>query len=164
MVAKHLDEALRARNREMLKVKRLRSADCVVGGFRYSRGTRQVGSLLLGLYDDEGKLDHVGFTSAISNAERPALTARLEALLGGTGFTGDAPGGPSRWATADSAAWEKLRPELVVEVSYDHVSAGRFQHGIALRCFAGGPTRHRASARASKCARRPARACWWRRC
>ncbi len=132
VVAKRLDEAYAPGKREMLKVKRLRSADCVVGGFRYARGTRQVGSLLLGLYDDEGKLDHVGFTSAISNAERPALTARLEALLGGTGFTGESPGGPSRWATAESSAWEKLRPELVVEVSYDHVSAGRFRHGTAL--------------------------------
>ena len=132
VVAKRLDAPYAPGKREMLKVKRLRSADCVVGGFRYARGTRQVGSLLLGLYDGQGKLDHVGFTSAISNAERPALTARLEALAGGTGFTGDAPGGPSRWATAESAAWEKLRPELVVEVSYDHVSAGRFRHGTAL--------------------------------
>ncbi len=132
VVAKRLDEAYAPGKREMLKVKRLRSADCVVGGFRYARGTCQVGSLLLGLYDDQGKLDHVGFTSAISNAERPALTARLEALLGGTGFTGEAPGGPSRWTTAESSAWEKLQPELVVEVSYDHVSAGRFRHGTAL--------------------------------
>ena len=91
-----------------------------------------MGSLLLGLYDDGGKLDHVGFTSAISNAERSALTAKLEALKDGTGFTGDAPGGPSRWAKAESAAWEKLRPDLVVEVSYDHVSVGRFRHGTAL--------------------------------
>lgn len=132
VIAKRLDEAYAPGKREMLKVKRLRSADCVVGGFRYAKGTRQVGSLLLGLYDDGGKLDHVGFTSAISNAERSALTAKLEALKDGTGFTGDAPGGPSRWATAESAAWEKLRPELVVEVSYDHVSAGRFRHGTAL--------------------------------
>ena len=132
VVAKRLDDAYAPGRREMLKVKRLRSADCVVGGFRYARGTRQVGSLLLGLYNEEGKLDHVGFTSAISNADRPALTARLEALKGGTGFTGDAPGGPSRWATAESSAWERLRPELVVEVSYDHVSAGRFRHGTAL--------------------------------
>ncbi len=132
IVAKRLDAGYGSGKRDMLKVKRLRSADCVVGGFRYARGTRQVGSLLLGLYDEHGKLDHVGFTSAISNAERAALTARLEALVGGTGFTGDAPGEPSRWSTPDSVAWEKLRPELVVEVSYDHVSAGRFRHGTAL--------------------------------
>ncbi len=132
VVAKRQDAANAPGKREMLKVTRLRSADCVVGGFRYARSTRQVGSLLPGLYDNQGKLDHVGFTSAISNAERPELTAKLEALIGGSGFTGDAPGGPSRWATAESAAWEKLRPELVVEVSYDHVSAGRFRHGTAL--------------------------------
>ncbi len=118
--------------RDMLKVKRLRSADCVVGGFRYAKDTQQVGSLLLGLYNDAGTLDHVGFTSAISNAERPALTARLEALRGEPGFTGDAPGGPSRWSTERSAAWQKLRPELVVEVSYDQVTEGRFRHGTML--------------------------------
>ncbi len=133
VVAKRLDAPYAPGKREMLKIKRLRSADCVVGGFRYARGTREVGSLLLGLYNAAGELDHVGFTSAISNAERPALTARLEALAGGTGFTGAAPGGPSRWATAESAAWERLRPELVVEVTYDHASEGRFRHGTALR-------------------------------
>ena len=132
IIAKRLDAGYASGRRDMLKIKRLRSADCVVGGFRYARGTRQVGSLLLGLYDDQGRLDHVGFTAAIANADRAALTIRLEALAGGTGFTGDAPGGPSRWATAESSAWERLRPELVVEVSYDHVSAGRFRHGTAL--------------------------------
>ncbi len=132
VVAKRLDGAYAPGKRDMLKVKRLRSADCVVGGFRYVRGTRQVGSLLLGLYNDQGRLDHVGFTSAIANAERAALTARLEALAGGPGFDGDAPGGPSRWATEESSAWERLRPELVVEVSYDHASEGRFRHGAAL--------------------------------
>ena len=70
----------------MLKVKRLRSADCVVGGFRYATNSNLVGSLLLGLYNEEGKLDHVGFTSTISNAERPALTKRLEKLKGGAGL------------------------------------------------------------------------------
>ena len=132
IIAKRLDAGYACGKRDMLKIKRLRSADCVVGGFRYARGTREVGSLLLGLYDEHGRLDHVGFTSAIANADRAALTVRLEALAGGAGFTGDAPGGPSRWATAESSAWERLRPELVVEVSYDHVSAGRFRHGTAL--------------------------------
>jgi ATP-dependent DNA ligase len=116
----------------MLKVKRLRSADCVVGGFRYAANSDLVGSLLLGLYDDEGRLDHVGFTSTISNAERPALTKRLEKLKGGPGFTGDAPGGPSRWSTERSTEWVPLRPELVVEVRYDHVTGGRFRHGTKL--------------------------------
>ena len=116
----------------MLKVKRLRSADCVVGGFRYATNSDLVGSLLLGLYNDEGRLDHVGFTSTISNAERPALTKRLEKLKGGPGFTGDAPGGPSRWSTERSTEWVPLRPELVVEVRYDHVTGGRFRHGTKL--------------------------------
>ncbi len=132
VVAKRLDAAYAPGRREMLKVKRLRTADCVVGGFRYAAGTQQVGSLLLGLYDEAGRLDHVGFTSAIANAERAALTSKLDALRGGAGFDGDAPGGPSRWSTERSSAWEPLHAELVVEVSYDHVSAGRFRHGTGL--------------------------------
>ena len=116
----------------MIKVKRLRTADCVVGGFRYESDSRLVGSLLLGLYDDAGKLDHVGFTSTITDAERPALTKKLEALRGAPGFTGNAPGGPSRWSTERSGEWEPLRPELVVEVRFDHVTANRFRHGTKL--------------------------------
>jgi ATP-dependent DNA ligase len=116
----------------MLKVKRLRTADCVVGGFRYGTNSREVGSLLLGLYNAEGKLDHVGFTSAIAASDRPALTRRLEALRGGPGFTGNAPGGPSRWSTERTAEWEPLKPELVVEVRYDHVTGDRFRHGTKL--------------------------------
>jgi ATP-dependent DNA ligase len=122
-----------AGERTMVKVKRHRSADCVVGGFRYVKGTDEVGSLLLGLFNDEGKLDHVGFTSAISNADRPALTAKLEALKGPPGFTGDSPGGPSRWSNERSADWHPLRTELVVEVSYAQVTDGRFRHGTMLR-------------------------------
>jgi ATP-dependent DNA ligase len=133
VVAKRVADPYAASKRSMLKVKRLRSADCVVGGFRYGKGTRQVGSLLLGLFDAEGKLDHVGFTSAISDADRPALTETLEALKGPPGFTGDAPGGPSRWSTERSAEWQPLRTELVVEVSYDQVTDGRFRHGTMLR-------------------------------
>jgi ATP-dependent DNA ligase len=126
----------------MIKVKQQRTADCVVGGFRYAEksraqpvrgtgehGSREVGSLLLGLYDDEGKLDHVGFTSAIPSAERPKLTKKLEKLISPPGFTGSAPGGPSRWNTARSMAWEPLKPELVVEVRYDQVTGRRFRHG-----------------------------------
>ena len=133
IVAKRLDAPYAMGKRAMLKVKTLRSADCVVGGFRYARDTKQVGSLLLGLYDADGKLDHVGFTSAISNADRPALTLRLEALVGGPGFTGEAPGGPSRWSTDRSADWQPLQPGLVVEVTYDQVTDGRFRHGTMLR-------------------------------
>jgi ATP-dependent DNA ligase len=129
VVAKRLDEPYRAGERAMLKIKCLRTADCVVGGFRYATGTREVGSLLLGLYDDQGLLDHVGFTSAISDAERPALTRKLDKLRGGPGFTGDAPGGPSRWSTERSTQWEPLKSRLVVEVQYDHVTGRRFRHG-----------------------------------
>ena len=129
VVAKKLEGTYQSGERDMLKIKRLRTADCVVGGFRYEADSRLVGSLLLGLYDDAGKLDHVGFTSAISDAERPALTRQLETLIEAPGFSGDAPGGPSRWSTARSAEWQPLRNELVVEVRYDHVTGKRFRHG-----------------------------------
>lgn len=132
VVAKRLDEPYKAGERAMLKIKNLRSADCVVGGFRYATarkgGRREVGSLLLGLYNEAGLLDHVGFTSALGGLDRPALTAQLEGLKG-AGFTGDAPGGPSRWSTERTAEWVALRPELVAEVQYDHVTGRRFRHG-----------------------------------
>jgi ATP-dependent DNA ligase len=118
--------------RAMIKVKTMRTADCVVGGFRYATGKREVGSLLLGLYDDAGLLHHVGFTSAIAADTRAALTEELEVLVEAPGFTGDAPGGPSRWSTDRSAEWQPLRSELVVEIRYDHVTAGRFRHGTKL--------------------------------
>jgi ATP-dependent DNA ligase len=133
VVGKRTGGGYAAGKRAMVKIKRLRTADCVVGGFRYAKGTQEVGSLLLGLFDDEGKLDHVGFTSAISNADRPALTAKLEVLKGPPGFTGDAPGGPSRWSNERSADWQPLRTELVVEISYDQMTDGRFRHGTMLR-------------------------------
>jgi ATP-dependent DNA ligase len=129
VVAKPLDGPYRMGERAMLKIKRIRTADCVVGGFRYGTGSKMVGSLLLGLYNDEGKLDHVGFTSGIHDRERAALTARLETLISPPGFTGDAPGGPSRWSTERSAEWQPLKPKLVAEVRYDHISDNRFRHG-----------------------------------
>jgi ATP-dependent DNA ligase len=132
VVAKRLDGPYVPGERAMLKIKRLRTADCVVGGFRYEHDSRLVGSLLLGLYDADGRLDHVGFTSTITDAERPELTRRLEAVQGAPGFTGDAPGGPSRWSTERSGQWIPLRPELVVEVRYDHVTGDRFRHGTKL--------------------------------
>ena len=135
VVAKRWDGPYLEGERAMVKVKRARTADCVVGGFRYESGGSLVGSLLLGLYNDEGLLDHVGFTSGLAAADKPALTRRLEALAGKPGFTGDKPGGPSRWATARSSEWTPLRPELVVEVSFDHVSGGRFRHGTRLLRF-----------------------------
>jgi len=132
VVAKRIDGRYLPGERAMLKLKRVRTADCVVGGFRYEQGSREVGSLLLGLYNKDGKLDHVGFTSSISNAERKALTRRFEALVAKPGFTGNAPGGPSRWSTERSGDWEPLRPELVVEVGYDQVTTNRFRHGTRL--------------------------------
>ncbi|WP_296597615.1 ATP-dependent DNA ligase [Phenylobacterium sp.] len=131
VVAKRLDGPYVPGERAMLKIKKIRTADCVVGGFRYAEGTKEVGSLLLGLYDDDGRLHHVGFTATIKHAERPALTRTLLALKG-EGFTGDAPGGPSRWSTDRTAEWVALRPELVVEVRYDQVTGGRFRHGTRL--------------------------------
>ncbi|MEQ1770155.1 MAG: ATP-dependent DNA ligase [Devosia sp.] len=131
VVAKRVDGAYQPGVRAMLKVKNIRTADCVVGGFRYGTGSKTVASLLLGLYDDAGKLHHIGFTSGLSKEDKPALTKKLEHLKG-EGFTGNAPGGPSRWATERSAEWVPLKPELVVEVSYDHVSGGRFRHGTGL--------------------------------
>jgi ATP-dependent DNA ligase len=132
VIAKRVDGTYRSGERAMLKVKRLRTADCVVGGFRYGQGSRLVGSLLLGLYNEEGKLDHVGFTSTIKNTERKKLTETLERLIAPPGFTGDAPGAPSRWSSERSTQWEPLRPKLVVEVCYDHVSGNRFRHGTRL--------------------------------
>jgi ATP-dependent DNA ligase len=132
VVAKRLDGAYLSGERAMLKIKRMRTADCVVGGFRYEHDSDRVGSLLLGLYDEAGRLDHVGFTATITDAERPALTARLEKLAGGSGFTGDAPGGPSRWSTERTGEWTPLAPKLVVEVRYDHVTGDRFRHGTKL--------------------------------
>lgn len=129
VVAKRLDGRYEAGERAMLKVKRLRTADCVVGGYRYGTGSTEVGSLLLGLYDHEGRLNHVGFASTIGNPERGALTQRLEALREAPGFTGKAPGGPSRWSTERSGEWEAVRPDLVAEVRYDHVTGDRFRHG-----------------------------------
>lgn len=132
VIAKRLDLPYMTGQRAMLKVKRLRTADCVVGGFRYDTDGRHVGSLLLGLYDGSGLLHHVGYTSAISAREKPDLTRRLEKLASPPGFTGDAPGGPSRWSTARSAEWQPLAPRLVVEVRYDHVTGRRFRHGTRL--------------------------------
>jgi ATP-dependent DNA ligase len=129
VIAKRGDQDYRSGERAMIKVKQQRTADCVVGGFRYAEKKREVGSLLLGLFGEDGLLHHVGFTSALKAEDRAALTTRLEELIGPPGFTGDAPGGPSRWANARSAEWQPLRHELVVEVRYDQVTGRRFRHG-----------------------------------
>jgi ATP-dependent DNA ligase len=133
IIAKRRDVPYRAGDRTgMLKIKNYRSADCVVGGFRYNEGKPVVGSLLLGLYDRDGKLNHVGFTSSIPAQDKPAFTKKLEKLIAPPGFTGSAPGGPSRWSSARSAKWQPLKPSLVVEVTYDHFSGDRFRHGTRL--------------------------------
>jgi ATP-dependent DNA ligase len=133
IVAKRADLPYLGGSREgMQKYKLTRTADCVVGGFRYNANSPLVGSLLLGLYDEARLLHHVGFTSTLPAREKPALTGRLEQLIEPPGFTGRAPGGQSRWSTERSGQWQPLRPELVVEVRYDHISEGRFRHGTTL--------------------------------
>jgi ATP-dependent DNA ligase len=130
IVAKRLDEPYRSGERTaMVKIKRIRTAECVVGGFRYAEKGGGIGSLLLGLYNDQGLLDHVGFTSSFNAEQRQELRTIVEPLVESPGFNGRAPGGPSRWSTKRSAEWQRLKPKLVCEVQYDHFSGGRFRHG-----------------------------------
>jgi ATP-dependent DNA ligase len=130
VIAKRLDLPYRSGERDgMQKVKRMRTADCVVGGFRYASKGRVVGSLLLGLYDDSGLLHHVGYTSSFNESEKKELTKKLEPLISPPGFTGNKPGGPSRWSTKKTSEWEPLETRLVVEVQFDHFTGGRFRHG-----------------------------------
>jgi len=133
VIAKRLDAPYASGERTaVVKVKQIRSADCVIGGFRYASGAKILGSLLLGLYDDDGLLHHVGFTSAFKADERRALTKKFEALRKPPGFTGNAPGGPSRWSTERSGEWEPVDPKIVVEVAYDHFTGERFRHGTKI--------------------------------
>ena len=132
VIAKRLDDPYRPGERAMVKVKQRRTADCVVGGFRYAAKGGEIGSLLLGLYDEAGQLNHVGFTSSIAAGDKPGWTKELEKLIEPPGFTGKAPGGPSRWATERSTEWQPLKPEIVVEVLYDQVTGNRFRHGTKL--------------------------------
>src|SRR5882672_550634 len=130
VIAKRLDLPYRSGERDgMQKVKRMRTADCVVGGFRYATKGGVVGSLLLGLYDKAGLLHHIGYTSSFNEAEKKELTAKLEPLIAPPGFTGNKPGGPSRWSTKKTSEWEPLQTKLVVEVQFDHFTGGRFRHG-----------------------------------
>ncbi len=130
VVAKRADAPYASGERTaMVKIKRIRTADCVVGGFRWASKGGEVGSLLLGLYNNDGLLDHVGFTSSFASEQRKELKKILAPLRGGRGFTGHAPGGPSRWSTERSGEWERLEPKLVCEVSYDYFNQGRFRHG-----------------------------------
>jgi len=133
VIAKRLDLPYESgKGDAMRKIKNRRTADCVIGGFRYGSSGKLVGSLLLGLYDDAGLLDHVGFTSAIAADERKEITQKVEALIEEPGFTGRAPGGPSRWSKRDMDDWKPLTPQLVVEVEYDHFTGHRFRHGTRL--------------------------------
>jgi ATP-dependent DNA ligase len=133
VVAKRLDMPYTPGERTaMVKIKPARTADCVVGGFRYGSKSKLVGSLLLGLYDDEGSLNHVGFTANIPAVDRASVTKKLERLIKEPGFTDKAPGGPSPWSTERSTKWEPLAPKLVVEVAFDHFTGGRFRHGTSL--------------------------------
>jgi ATP-dependent DNA ligase len=133
VIAKELDCSYMSGERTaVVKVKQIRTADCVVGGFRYASGARVIGSLLLGLYGDDGLLHHVGFTSAFKAEDRRALTRKFEALRKAPGFTGNAPGGPSRWSTERTGEWEPVDPKIVVEVAYDHFTGDRFRHGTKI--------------------------------
>ena len=136
LIAKLIDAPYASGERTaVVKIKQVRTADCVIGGFRYAAGSRLIGSLLLGLHDDAGLLHHVGFTSAFKASERPALTKKFEALKKAPGFTGNAPGGPSRWSTERTGEWESVNPKIVVEVTYDHFTGERFRHGTKIVRF-----------------------------
>ena len=137
VIAKRLDCAYRSGERDgMFKVKRLHTADCVIGGYRTSDGGARIASLLLGLYDSEGILHYVGFTSSLNAEDRAHLERELQRRKSESAFTGRSPGGPSRWSRGDSKSteWTPVKPEIVLEVGFDHVTGGRFRHGTrALR-------------------------------
>jgi ATP-dependent DNA ligase len=130
IIAKRLDAPYAPGERSAaVKIKQIRTADCVVGGFRYATGARVIGSLLLGIYGGDDLLHHVGFISGFKASDRRELTKKFEALKKPPGFTGNAPGGPSRWSTERTGEWEPVNPKVVVEVAYDHFTGGRFRHG-----------------------------------
>ena len=147
VVAKRLDGTYEPGKRAMVKVKHARTADCVVGGFRWHKNApeREVGSLLLGLYDAQGVLHHVGVASAFTAARRRELAAELAPLREGAEEThpwrdwrlADAearmPGASSRWNRGKSLSWEAVRPERVVEVAYDHLQGDRFRHATTFK-------------------------------
>ena len=130
IIAKRLDAPYASGERTAaVKVKQIRTADCVVGGFRYATSAPVIGSLLLGLYGDDGLLHHVGFISGFKASERRALTEKFERLRKPPGFTGNAPEGPSRWSTERTGEWQPVSPKVIVEVAYDHFTGDRFRHG-----------------------------------
>jgi ATP-dependent DNA ligase len=148
VVAKAESDAYQPGKRVMVKVKHARECDCVVGGFRWHKGEhgRAVGSLLLGLYDEAGVLHHVGVCASFTAAKRRELVDvlapyRTDALAehpwaewGGADATSQRmPGAQSRWSGGKDLSWEPLRPELVVEVAYDHMQGTRFRHTAHFR-------------------------------
>jgi ATP-dependent DNA ligase len=142
VVAKPAEATYEPGKRAMLKIKHVRTADCVVAGFRWHKAVADaVGSLLLGLYDDRGTLHHVGVTSSFTVAARKALVAELEPLRKNAlashpwrswatpeGGGQRMPGGQSRWSAGKDLSWEPLRIERVCEVKYDHLQGDRFRH------------------------------------
>jgi ATP-dependent DNA ligase len=112
----------------MVKIKRVRTIDAVVVGYRPGKDEGTVGSLILGLYDDDAKLHVVGHSSGLRAAEKRALVDRLAPYE--TGHRGH--GDPSRWKAEKELEWIELRPELVVEVTFDHASGGRIRHGTKI--------------------------------
>jgi ATP-dependent DNA ligase len=146
VIAKRIDEPYKPGQRSMLKIKHLRTVDCVVGGYRWNRGEegKSVGSLLLGLYDDRGVFHHVGHTSSFKAQEKRELVRFLEPYIAGEddddGFgKGRTPGEPSRWTGDRDMSWVRLRPELVCEVTFDYLQGkagqpgARFRHAATFR-------------------------------
>jgi ATP-dependent DNA ligase len=132
IVAKRADLNYVPGERVMLKIKHLRTADCVVGGYRLSKAGDGVGSLLLGLYSDDGTLHYIGHTSSFKAKERRELLEELKPLEGDSFGQGRTPGGPSRWSGGKETEWVSLQPVLVCEVSYDHLQGDRFRHAARL--------------------------------
>ena len=145
VVAKPLDKPYAPDQRTMFKIKHARTADCVVAGFRWHKSGPVVGSLLLGLYDESGQLQHVGVSAAFSMKRREELLDelaeyRMDDLAGhpwagwAAGSEGDRlPGATSRWNAGKDLSWQPLRPDLVVEVAYDHMEGTRFRHTAQFR-------------------------------
>jgi ATP-dependent DNA ligase len=147
VIAKRIDEAYKPGARAMIKIKHLRTVDCVIGGFRWNRGEEghSIGSLLLGLYDASGVFHHVGHTSSFKAQEKRDLVSKLEPYVsddGDAGFgRGRTPGAPSRWTGDRDMSWVRLRPELVCEVTFDYLQgpstgsgqAPRFRHAATFK-------------------------------
>lgn len=130
VIARREELPYRPGERVMVKVKHGRTADCVVGGYRLGKKEGSVGALLLGMYDEQGVLHHVGHTSSFTQKQKRELVNLVKPYEGGTSFgEGRTPGGPSRWSGDKDLSWTPLRPELVCEVKFDYLQGGRFRHG-----------------------------------